>query len=232
MESERVVPETGDVAVLERLVADTFAGLAGSGAYPCLGARSVVHREAFSIRVYEQFGSPCAAEQLAADLANFGTHVESGELRSFAAVFAEPAALTEERFHQLLWAQLQMLHGADRSRYPWDARVSADPDDAHFSFSVGGAAYFVIGLHAGSSRWARRFAWPTLVFNPHQQFVAMREAGKYERVRAMIRGRDTDLQGSANPVLRDHGDLSEARQYAGDAVASDWRCPLVVEPRP
>ncbi len=123
------------------------------------------------------------------------------------------------------------MHDLDSVRHAWDPRVSADPGDARFSFSVAGTAYFIVGLHAGSSRWARRFAWPTLVFNPHEQFSALRDSGGYDRMRTMIRGRDAHLQGTVNPALRDHGMLSEAAQYAGGDVADDWRCPLHVHGR-
>ncbi len=213
---------------LERLIADSFAGFAGSDGHPCLGARSVVHRGAYEVRVYGQLGSRSSAAALCDDLSSFSAHVVADQLTSFVAVFQAPTAMTEPRFSALLWRQLQSMHDLDHTRCSWDERVSSDPESPHFSFSVGGRAYFVVGLHAGSSRWARRFAWPALVFNPHEQFVAMRESGKYERVRSMIRGRDAALQGSVNPVLRDHGIRSEARQYAGDPVADAWRCPLDV----
>ena len=36
------------------------------------------------------------------------------------------------------------------------------------------------------------------------------------------------LQGSINPVLSQFGKGSEAIQYAGRAVAADWRCPFHV----
>jgi hypothetical protein len=49
-----------------------------------------------------------------------------------------------------------------------------------------------------SQRWpspaslsaARRFASPALVFNPHRQFEQLREAGRYERLRAAILQRE------------------------------------------
>ncbi len=47
-------------------------------------------------------------------------------------------------------------------------------------------------------------------------------------MRSLIRSRDVDLQGTVNPILRDHGTMSEARQYAGSPVADDWQCPLEV----
>jgi FPC/CPF motif-containing protein YcgG len=219
---------TPETSALERLVRDAFEGFAGGDGHPCLGARSVVRRQAYELHLYDALGTVAAARALNDDLKRFAATVRAGELTSLVAVFSEPAAMSESRFSSLLWRQLQRMHDLDRVDHAWDSRVSADPSDPHFSFSVGGTAFFVIGLHAGSSRWARRFAWPTLIFNPHEQFNALREGGGYVRMRTMIRGRDTRLQGTVNPALRDHGTVSEAAQYAGGDVADDWRCPLHV----
>jgi hypothetical protein len=216
---------------IDRLIRDAFEGFAGGDGHPCLGARSVVRRNAYELNVYGRLGAAGAARALNHDLARFGASVRPGELSSLVAVFTEPSAMTESRFGELLWAQLQKMHDLDSGAYPWDPRVSSDPDDPRFSFSVGGRAYFIVGLHAGSSRWARRFAWPTLVFNPHEQFAAMRERGAYERMRTLIRGRDLRLQRTVNPSLGDHGSVSEASQYAGGPVTQDWRCPLHVRDR-
>jgi hypothetical protein len=41
-----------------------------------------------------------------------------------------------------------------------------------------------------------------------------------------IRQRDIALQGSINPVLARFGEASEARQYSGRAVESNWKCPF------
>jgi FPC/CPF motif-containing protein YcgG len=216
---------------MERLVRDAFEGFAGGDGHPCLGARSVVRRNAYELHLHGRLGTVAAAAALNAELAGFAATLRGGELASLVAVFSEPAAMTETRFSALLWRQLQHMHDLDRIEHAWDPRVSSDPDDPEFSFSVAATAYFVVGLHAGSSRWARRFAWPTLVFNPHAQFDALRESGGYQRMRTVIRGRDTDLQGTVNPALRDHGTMSEAGQYAGNSVSDDWRCPLHVHDR-
>ena len=213
---------------LERLVREAFEGFAGGDGHPCLGARSVVRRKSYDLHLYGRLGTVAAATALNGDLARFGTTVRHGELTSLVAVFSEPTALTEARFSELLWRQLQRMHDLDCVDHAWDPSVSSNPDDPHFSFSIAGAAYFVVGLHAGSSRWARRFTWPALVFNPHAQFTDLRESGDYERLRTLIRGRDTALQGSVNPALRDYGTMSEAGQYSGRAVSNDWRCPLDV----
>ena len=92
--------------------------------------------------------------------------------------------------------------------------------------SFAGTALFVIGLHPGSARMSRRFAWPALVFNPHVQFDRLRETGKYERMQAVIRERERALQGDINLALCDFGVQSEARQYSGRLVEAGWRPPF------
>jgi FPC/CPF motif-containing protein YcgG len=64
------------------------------------------------------------------------------------------------------------------------------------------------------------------VFNFHNQFQQLKASGKYQSMQEVIRTRDTRLQGFVNPVLARFGDASEARQYSGRAVASDWQCPF------
>ena len=76
------------------------------------------------------------------------------------------------------------------------------------------------------SRKSRRFEAPTLIFNRHAQFEVLRQEGRYETLRDRIRQRDIQLQGSINPMLKDHGEASEAIQYSGRAVEGEWRCPF------
>ena len=45
-------------------------------------------------------------------------------------------------------------------------------------------------------------------------------------MRDTIRNRDEKLQGSINPMMRDFGQGSEARQYSGRAVNDEWKCPF------
>ncbi len=150
-------------------------------------------------------------------------------LHTFAAVFSGPSSMDEHRFEALLWAQLQRLHDLDVARgAPWAEDVSPDPEDPRFSFSLCGHPFFVIGLHPGASRRARRFAVPAMVFNSHRQFESLRADGRYGRMQAAIRERDVALQGSINPNLTDFGQASEARQYSGREVEPGWRCPLRV----
>ena len=126
-----------------------------------------------------------------------------------------------------MWERIQSF--ADKDAWlgqPYDAAVSADPDDPHFSLSFGGEAFFVVGLHPHASRPARRFSRPALVFNLHGQFARLRAEGRYERMREIIIERDVALAGDSNPMLARHGEVSEAKQYSGRLVDADWHCPF------
>ena len=165
---------------------------------------------------------------LSRDLGAFvrGLGPEEGALRTFVAVFPGAIAIQERAFEDQLWTQLQRLHDAEGPDARWDTAVSDDPDDPQFSFSHAGCALFVVGLHPRSSRIARRFRWPTLVFNPGAQFERLRSDGKFEQLRMLVRKREIALQGTLNPNLADFGEQSEARQYSGRATEQDWQCPF------
>ncbi len=194
--------------------------------YPCLGARSVFNRERATVRAFDELGTPAAAAALRRQLARFAERTDVGAgFASFLAVFRAPAIRDEAHFEELLWRQLQHLHDGDS--VSWAPEVSHDPADPYFAFSVGGTAYFVVGLHPRASRLARRSASPVLVFNLHQQFESLRRSDAYPRMRDTIRKRDLRLQGSLNPMVADHGTTSEARQYAGRRVGERWRAPFV-----
>jgi hypothetical protein len=197
------------------------------GTHPCVMARSVLTRRTVSYGVYHRLGEPQPAAALCNDLyAASAVRRGAGTNWSFVAFFDSPAGLDESGFERALWRQLQAMHAYDAPRYAWDPTVADDPRDPRFSFSIGGRAWYVIGLHPGASREARRFGSVALVFNPHSQFERLRAQGKYGTVRNLIRERDVALQGSVNPMLADHGENSEARQYSGRAVPADWQCPF------
>lgn len=215
--------------VIGKRVDEAFRAFVGHARFPCLAAKGAVRRRNHELGVYGALASASASDALAADLAVFARQAPPGGDRftAFVAVFTGRAPASERAFERRLWAQLQRLHERDDPAAGWDPAVSADPDDAHFSFSFGGRAFFVVGLHPHSSRLARRFRWPALVFNPHALFERLRREGRYERFRAEIRERDIALQGSPNPNLADFGERSEARQYSGrDTTAVEWRCPF------
>ena len=146
---------------------------------------------------------------------------------SLAVIFREPSRLSELRFEQAIWERLQSLADKDAGQeWPYDTLVSPEPRDPNFAVSFAGQAFFIVGLHPGATRPARRFAYPTMIFNLHAQFVALREQGLYERMREQIIKRDIDLAGTANPMLAGHGERSAARQYSGRAVSEAWACPF------
>jgi hypothetical protein len=204
-----------------------FASFVGSASFSCLVGKGVVHQDGHIVRAYPPLGTRAATRALARDLTTFDERApEAVGLRAFVAVFPDRAPRTELAFEARLWAQLQRLSDADDLDADWDPSVSDDGDDPMFSFSFGGHAYFVVGMHAHSSRISRSFRWPALVFNPHAQFGRLRGEGRFARIQTAIREREIAVQGSLNPNLADFGERSEARQYSGREVEENWRCPF------
>lgn len=202
-----------------------FRDFIRDAAHPCAMAKSVLARQAVEYGTYRGLGSQPAAQAMCVDLYRSLAGLHDGYW-SFAALFPGERIAGEEEFEERLWTHLQRMHDFDAPLHPWDATVSSDPANPYFSLSIGGRAWYVIGLHPGASRQARRLRTVALVFNPHAQFDDLRARGRYDAVRGRIRQRDQRLQGSINPMLADHGETSEARQYSGRAVGVSWRCPL------
>ena len=218
-------------AHLEARIRSAFNAFVADAGYPCLAAKGLARRDDYRLGVYSALGSAAATRALADGLAAFADRANHAgpddPLTAFVAVFAGRAPVSESEFERRLWIQLQRLHDRDDPGCRWDPAVSDDPGDPRFSFSFAGCAFFVIGLHPDSSRIARRFGWPALVFNPHAQFDRLRRHGRYDRLRDLIRERDSALQGTINPNLADFGERSEARQYSGrDTTHGEWRCPF------
>lgn len=189
--------------------------------YPCLGARSVVRTGRVTVGLFDDLGSSDSARELLPQLTEFARSVDlTAGFASFVAAFRGPVIRSERHFERLLWHQLQLVH--DHDDQPWNPGVSVDPSSDRFGFSVGGRAYFVIGMHDRASRIARRTPFPVMVFNLHEQFEMLRRAGRFEPMRDVIRRRDLRLQGDLNPMVDDHGRSSEARQYSGREVGDGW----------
>ena len=203
-----------------------FAAFVADPAFPCVGAKAALNAGSCQLCTYDELAEAKTSANLYSDLAAFAGSdlVRRREYASFVAIFRAPLSLGEGAFERLLWSQLRQLHAHDQQ--PWDALVSSDPANPRFSFSLAGQALYVVGLHGGSSRLARRFPWPALAFNPHEQFERLRSDGKWKRMQKRIRERDFALQGSVNPMLEDFGEASEARQYSGRAVEENWQPPF------
>lgn len=210
-------------------LAVAFQDFIRSQPFPCVGAKSALSKGQMKVVVARNITSGWDDPRLyPALLAFICRYRDKPDLfQSFAVVFEGPNAIDEEAFERHLWDRVQSLSDKDAflgQRY--DSRVEADPDDPHFSLSFGGEAFFVVGMHPGASRPARRFTHPVLVFNLRAQFEQLRAEGRYEKLRAAILSRDEALAGSINPMLARHGDASEARQYSGRVVGADWVCPF------
>lgn len=204
-----------------------FEAFIDDPAFPCVGAKSARARGRLRYLRAGDIGQDRDDGHITRALQAFAAQAACDEVFvSMAVLFPDSPALEEEAFEQALWQRLTALHAIDSQTCAWDPSVSADPASPHFSMSIGGRAFFVIGLHPGASRRARRFAWPVLVFNLHSQFEQLRADGRYEKLRGAIIGRDVALDGDANPMLAVHGAATEARQYSGRQVDAQWSCPF------
>lgn len=200
-------------------------------AYPCVGAKSALAKGSCILGLYsasaeDHLKSRHSGRQIREALSWFGDNAEIFDdgYATFLAVFDDVATTSDEDFERFLWGRLQSIHDADEE--PWDPAVSSDTTAPDFRFSAGGHAFFVVGLHPHAEREARRFPYPTLVFNLHEQFEKLREQQKFERMRTVIRDREEDLQGEKSPYLADHGEVSEAHQYAGVPHDAGWKPPF------
>ena len=212
-----------------------FLEFVDDASFPCVGSKAALARGAIQVHEFSVLGDRTNDAPLLDKLHAFAAMVDSCDpgdttVHSFATLFEGPFDAGELRFEALLWSQLQRLYELDvRRGSRWADDVSRDPDSPRFSLSLGGHPFFVIGLHPGASRIARRFTYPALVFNSHRQFEQLRADGRYQKMQAATRGRDAALQGSINPNLADFGAAGETRQYSGREVEADWKCPFHVK---
>ena len=213
----------------EHPLAQRFQSFVRDPEFPCVGAKSALAKQQMRFVVGRDIRSAWDDLRILPGLLDLeqSYRAEPTLFQSFVVLFEEDAGLDEAGFEANLWARLQSLTDKDEwlGQAP-DPRVSIAPDDPHFSLSFGGEGFFVVGLHPRASRPARRFERPALVFNLHDQFEQLRAQGRYEKLRDSIIERDVALAGEANPMLAVHGTVSEARQYSGRAVDSDWVCPF------
>ena len=210
-------------------LARELSSFIGASDFPCVGAKSALNRGGLDVLVARDFRSAWddlrILPALLAVARRYRTKPEA--FLSLVVIFETGAPASERVFERLLWERLTSLTRKDEwLDQPADARVAHDPNDPHFAMSFGGEAFFVVGMHPRASRPARRFPYPAIVFNVHDQFTQLKQQGRYENLRETILGRDMELAGSVNPMLARHGSVSAARQYSGRSVDEDWRCPF------
>ena len=197
--------------------------------FPCIGARAAFMQGTYRFGFYMEMGSIRSIAAMGRDLRRFvGEYERIGKFTTFVAAFQNPRGTTEDEFEKLLWRHLQMLHDHDQDE--WDPNYSPDSNDPHFAFSFWGCAFFVVGMHARSSRYSRTLAFPTLIFNPESQILKLKEAGALDNFAFTVRERDTLYQGEINPSLPTDSSTSggEARVYSGknNPEGTDWSCPF------
>ena len=198
--------------------------------FPCVAARASLDRNEICIIVADNIACPkddITVLKFIYDFVDKYRH-SNNTFNSLAIIFKGPKICTEEMFDYFMWQRLQALSTLDAMHYKYDKRVNADPNAANFSFSLKEEAFFVIGLHQSSSRLARQFNYPTLVFNPHAQFELMKETAQYVKMQKIVRKRDFSYSGSVNPMLQDFGNASEVYQYSGRKYDQEWECPLKI----
>ena len=198
------------------------------GGFPCVGAKIALNKNQIVTLDFGDISSNQNNQDILDELYRFITIYNSRKplYFSFVATFKNSTLISEKEFEDALWDKLQNLYNHDSMTHTWDKRVSDNPDDSEFSFSLGGEAFFIIGLSQFAERKARRFKYPSIVFNLHSQFQTLKEANKFDALRDRIRTNEQAFSGSPNPNLYDHGVVSEARQYSGRAVNNSWKCPF------
>ena len=209
----------------DTLIISEFRDFLRDPQFPCVGAKSALSRRQIEFHVVAsgEDHDREIVEKLQAFAREWGPDTL---FASFITIFKDEAFNSETEFEDFLWKQLEKLHTIDRLSHDWDPKVSKDPESPEFSMSFGGRAFYIVGLHPQSSRKARQFKYPALVFNLHSQFEVLRSSGKYDVIHDSILERDVAFSGSTNPMLASFGTVSEARQYSGRKVDGHWKCPF------
>jgi len=197
--------------------------------FPCVAAKAALSRNHIQCMVASHMACPADDKTILQYLYSFVDRYRASEesYHSAAVIFKEPVEINEAFFDTLLWQRLNSLSALDKQKYQHDLRVDSDPNSPRYSFSLKEEAFFILGLHPGSSRRSRQFKYPALVFNPHAEFEKLRNSDRYTRMKEVVRKRDVEFSGSVNPMLADFGEASEVYQYSGIRYNTDWTCPLL-----
>lgn len=208
-------------------VQDAFRSFIDDKIFPCVAAKAALTRDHMHIFVAGHLACPKDDQEILDFIYKFIDEYRAADsdFHTVCVIFPETHSINEEMFDSLLWQRLQALSDLDAQKYPYDSRVDSDPSSPQFSFSLKEEAFFIIGLSPGSSRDARRFRYPAIVFNPHEQFEELRSLKRYDKMKNIVRKRDVALSGSINPMLHDFGDDSEVYQYSGMRYDKNWECP-------
>lgn len=209
-------------------IRSSIEAFVGQKNFPCVPAMKAIANEDYVLDSYSNFGTGESAPKLVENLLAFSE--EQGRTQSpystYFAVFPECEVMDEDEFEDKMWKELSALVAADESGAGWDPLFSDDPKDADFCPSIGGKAFFIVGVHPRSSRLARRFKYPAIIFNLYDQFEELDRRGQYENIVKANRKREMAFAGSLNPMVEKHGDKWEAIQFSGKDNPDTWKCPF------
>ena len=205
---------------------EEFSDFIGVKDFPCIAAKAAIAKGNVKVMVCDHIACPKDDWAITQFIYNFVDEYRTDKkmYTSAIVIFKGPVECSEEYFDDMMWQRLQGI--SDHDHHRWDPRVSSDPSHVGFSFSIKEEAFYIIGLHPGSSRKARQFQHPAIVFNPHDQFERLRESNRYETMKETVRKRDKVFSGSVNPMLADFGQSSEVYQYSGRVYDENWKCPF------
>jgi len=212
-----------------KTIEDEFKDYINDESFPCVGAKSALAQSSMVFYCAQSISDSAYDDDLYNSLKNFGQKLDLDgiSLQSFILIFSDEQQFSEIEFENLLWAKLQSLHGIDvANKVDWSTDCESLPESSKFSMSIAGCSFFIIGIHCGASRSARKFKYPAMVFNSHAQFEILRKNGKYKKLQKIIRKKDLEINGSINPMVKNFGEGAEASQYSGRHVDESWKCPL------
>ncbi len=197
------------------------------GAFPCVAAKDALAKSRLKVFVAGHLGCPSDDAEILKFIYEFISDYRKMPegFHSAAIIFPSNNKLSEIEFDTMMWTRLAALQKMDAVNYQYDKRVNDDPQSSDYSFSLMEEAFFIVGMHPGSSRAARRSPYSVLIFNPHQQFEKLKKNDRYEKLKTIVRKRDIAFSGSLNPMLSDFGKRSEIFQYSGRKYNDEDECP-------
>lgn len=225
MAADDIGSSSPDLVAAHHLAIDTFLSQKN---FPCVPALHSLESRDYLVGIYDgEFGSGRSSQSLYRDLLFFKQwqREKNSVYSTLWAVFPE-LEIDETDFEARLWKEISSASSFDEPTSRWDPNFSSDPSEPNFCPSFGGDAFFIVGLHPRSSRLARKFPVPAIVFNLYEQFEQLTRMGKYETTVKANRAREMKFAGSLNPMVEQHGDKWEAIQFSGKNNPPDWKCPF------
>lgn len=215
--------ESTDLWAFHHSAHSYFKNLVLSPHFACVGAQSSVKGENYAFCAYPNMTTVSTAEGLCHDLIAFKQQfnlpginkVKGAPFLTFVAAFSGPNIADQIDGIKHFYTLLKQLHEQDKKYFKWGGvdhaqYVSNDVNSPDFGFSLSGDAFFMPFLYSYSGSPARISSIPMVVFNAHVIFAKLRQINAFERLKTLIRSRQTWV----HPALGDHGDVKEFDQYA------------------